>query len=263
MFEQEKNSVTESNRFCYQQNQFFGECKPCTAAVFNSIIDSKEVNFNISTRQAIEKAISEGTPLDSFVQSGDFLRFCQKEEGKGSGAAFAQLTDAQKLQRWGNWLKNSLPCFIFGVRSFEAKPKKDKNGNGVLDSEGNPIMFCHRQLADIQQMSGLFMFDADYMPVDPSEVAERTQVAGFPWQVLLSHKTSSGHGLRLVCEARPEIGNIADNQIELARELGLLDMMGTSGGLVTDASCIDATRISYAPRREDIYFINQNNLFNF
>ena len=30
---------------------------------------------------------------------------------------------------------------------------------------------------------------------------------------------------------------------------------------VVDDSCIDASRISYAPRREDIYFIDEKNLF--
>jgi hypothetical protein len=65
-----------------------------------------------------------------------------------------------------------------------------------------------------------------------------------------------------VCEARPEVGNIADNQIELARELGLLGVRGTTGKPVTDNSCIDASRISYAPRREDIYFIDNDKLFN-
>ena len=79
----------------------------------------------------------------------------------------------------------------------------------------------------------------------------------------LAHKTSSGHGLRLVCEAMPEIGNIADNQIELGRELGLLGMVGTTGKAVCDDACIDASRISYAPRLSDIYYIDENKLFNF
>jgi hypothetical protein len=106
------------------------------------------------------------------------------------------------------------------------------------------------------------MFDGDHMPMNPFEIFQRTQVAGFPWRVLLAHKTSSGHGLRLVCEARPEVGNIADNQIELARELKLLDVIGTTGKPLVDDSCIDASRISYAPRREDIYYIDEERLFD-
>ena len=105
------------------------------------------------------------------------------------------------------------------------------------------------------------MFDADRLTVDPYEIFQRTQVPGFPWQLRLAHKTSSGHGLRLVCELRPELGNIADNQICLARDLNLMGVLGSTGKPVVDDSCIDASRISYAPRREDIYFIDEANLF--
>ncbi len=261
---QDNNSVGESYRFTYQENQFYGECLPCTAAVFNRLIDSQQVKYNIDTRQAVEKAISEGTPLDSFVQCGDFLKFCQKEESKqGTGPQFQKLNTTEKLLRWTNWLKSTLPTFIFGVTEFAQFPKLDKDKQPVMDAEGNPVMYRRRHASGIKQLSGLFMYDADHMPIDPRELFERTQVAGFPWQVRLAHKTSSGHGLRLVCEARMEVGNIADNQIELARELGVLDMTGTTGKPVTDNSCIDATRISYCPRREDIYFIDNDKLFNF
>ncbi len=156
-----------------------------------------------------------------------------------------------------------LPCFIFGVKEFAAVPKTDKQGNPVLDADGNQVMFRRRKQANIKELSRLFMFDADHLPCEPREIFERTQKQGFPWEVRLAHVTSSGHGLRLVAEANPDVGNIADNQIELARELGLLGMVGTTGKPVTDDSCIDASRISYAPRMKDIYFIDEDKLFNF
>ena len=104
------------------------------------------------------------------------------------------------------------------------------------------------------------MFDVDHVD-NPREIFERTQVEGFRWKVLFAHVTSSGEGLRLVCVAIPEVGNIADNQVCLARDLGLMGVLGSTGKPVVDDSCIDASRISYAPRREDIYFIDEANLF--
>ena len=98
----------------------------------------------------------------------------------------------------------------------------------------------------------LFMFDVDHVD-NPREIYEQTRTEGFPWEVVFAHLTSSGHGLRLVCKARMEVGNIADNQIELARTLGVK----------ADASCIDASRISYAPMREDVYFLNEEELLNY
>ena len=59
--------------------------------------------------------------------------------------------------------------------------------------------------------------------------------------------------MRLVCKARVDVGNIADNQIELAKTLDVK----------ADASCIDASRISYAPMREDVYYLNEEELLNY
>ena len=253
----------ENFRFTTQKNQFTGECLPCTAATFKTIVSSASVNNTITTRQAIEKAIDDGQPLDNWINCTNFRNFCLKQAARPrAGEAFASLPVEQKLQQWTNSQKMWLPCFIFAVREFAAIPKTDKQGNPMLDAEGKEILFRRRLQTNIRKMSGLFMFDADHLPCDPREVYERTLRPNFPWKVRLAHATSSGHGLRLVCEANFGLGNIADNQIELGRELGLLGMLGTTGKPVCDDSCIDASRISYAPRMCDIYFIDEDNLFN-
>ena len=244
----------EPSRFTYQQNQYFGECLPCTATVLNELVDSPQVALKIKTRRTVENSITEERPLDEYVQSADFQKFCQKEERKEKTAShFQQLTEVQKLRQWTNNLKGSLPCLIFGVEGFEEVMVRGK--------DGTEHPFSRRKQEGIKGLSGLFMFDADHLPISPEELFRRTQVDGFPWTVVLSHKTSSGHGLRIVAEARPEIGNIADNQIQLALDLGIFDMMGTTGKPVVDDSCIDATRISYCPCREDIFYIDEQALF--
>ena len=222
--------------FVYQFSQYRGDTLPCTLADFNRIIDSLDVTWRINTRQQIEKAIADGLPLDSFVANSKYQSFCQRHAGE---ASFQELSTEQKLLQWTNDLKMGLPCFIFSAKKFKGSKRK---------------------LEDIK-LSPLFMFDADHLRCDPKEIFERTQVEGFPWQVALAHITSSGHGLRLVCVGRPELGNIADNQVCLARQLGILDMIGSTGRLVTDDSCIDASRISYAPRRQDILFMDEQLLF--
>ena len=230
----------EQARFCYQESQYFGEVQPCTLAVFNSIVDSPDVARKIHTRRTVDELIRKGEPLDEWLNSYYFRKFCEKQEAK-QGETFNSLTPAQKLLQWTNSLKQSLPCFIYAVRAFEGVRRKQE---------------------EIRLLSRLFMFDGDHLPFDPIEVYRRTQVAGFPWQVRLAHKTSSGEGIRLVCEWRMELGNIADNQIQLARDLGLMGVKGSTGKPVVDNSCIDANRISYAPRREDIYYIDEEHLFN-
>ncbi len=256
--------MEQNFRFTFQENQFTGECLPCTAAKFLTIVNSADVDRKITTRQAVETAIEDGLSLDSYLSDASFRRFCEKELAKPrAGAAFADLPVENKLTQWTNSQKMWLPCFIFGVREFEAVPKTDKEGNPVLDEEGNQILFRRRKQENIKELSGLFMFDADHLHCDPREIFERTLQPGFPWKVRLAHATSSGYGLRLVSEANPEVGNIADNQIEMARELGLLGMVGTTGKPIADDSCIDASRISYAPRMKDIYYMDETFLFNY
>ncbi|MBR1767725.1 MAG: hypothetical protein IJ742_03320 [Prevotella sp.] len=224
------------SNFIFQDNQYKGALLPCTLVDFNRIVDSKDVAWRIGMRQQVENAIAEGLSLDSFIANAKFQSFCQR---KAEEETFQKLTQEQKLLQWTNSLKMGLPCFIFAAKAFKGEQRK---------------------LEDIV-LSPLFMFDADHLPCDPKEIFGRTQVEDFPWQVAFGHNTSSGHGLRLVCVARPELGNIADNQICLARDLGIFEMIGTTGKPVTDDSCIDASRISYAPRRQDIYFIDEDLLF--
>lgn len=250
--------MEQNYRFTVQENQFTGECVPCTLEVFNQYVDSPDVEQKISMRRAVEAAVKQSLPLSEYLSNPRFLYFCKKQ----TGSKFQQLTDSEKLLQWVGYQKMWLPCFIFAVREFGLVAKTDKEGNPVLDTAGNPVMYHRRTQPNIKELSRLFMFDADHLAISPREVFERTQVADFPWRVLLAHETSSGEGLRLVSEIRIELGNIADNQICLARELGLMGMKGTTGKAVLDDSCIDASRISYCPRRKDIYYINEKELFN-
>ena len=245
-------------RFLVQENQA-GDCLPCTLEVFNLYVDSANVDWRITTRQEVEAAIAQEAPLLKYLNNASYIRFCEKKASE----KFNALTDVEKLLQWTQTLKDWLPCFIFGVYELELVQKKDKDGNPIFDKDGNPVMYHRRKQENIMHLSGLFMFDADHLKVNPREIYERTLRPGLPWQVRLAHGTSSGHGCRLVCEARPELGNIADNQICLARDLELMGVVGSTGKPVVDDSCIDATRISYCPRRKDIYFIDEINLFNF
>ena len=71
--------------------------------------------------------------------------------------------------------------------------------------------------------------------------------------IALVHITSSSYGIRIVATADLSIGNLADNQIALALKLGYK----------ADESCIDATRNSFAPKEEDILYINEPLLFDY
>ena len=225
--------------FCVQDNQFISPAVPGTLEKLNEVLDSPRVKWKIETIRSVR----EPGAIRLWASNTDFQKFCIKEglKKKGAGEAFKALTDEEKLGRWATALKESLPPLIFGARDFDETPlKKDPSRT-----------MKRRVLAGIH-LSGLFMFDVDHVD-NPREIFQRTQGEGFPWEVVFAHLTSSGKGLRLVCKAKVEVGNIADNQIELAKALGVK----------ADASCIDASRISYAPMREDVYYLNEKELLNY
>ena len=224
--------------FCTQENQFVSPAVPGTLEKLNEILDSPRTKWKIETIRAVRKPEA----IKLWASNTEFQKFCLKEAAKKKvGEAFQQLTEEEKLARWATALKESLPPLIFGARDFDETPlKKDPNRT-----------MKRRVLAGIH-LSGLFMFDVDHVN-NPREIFERTQQEGFPWEVVFAHLTSSGQGLRLVCKARVEIGNIADNQIALAKALDV----------TPDLSCIDASRISYAPMRGDVYYLNEEELLNY
>ena len=223
--------------FCTQENQFVSPAVPGTLEKLNEILDSPRVKWKIETIRAVRKPEA----IKLWASNTEFQKFCLKEAAKSKGNAFKELTDEEKLERWANSLKESLPCLIFGARDFDEVPMKK-----------NPEKRMKRRVLAGIHLSGLFMFDVDHVD-NPREIFEQTQQEGFPWEVVFAHVTSSGQGLRLVCKARVEIGNIADNQIALAKELDVKP----------DLNCIDASRISYAPMREDLYYLNEEELLNY
>ena len=251
-------------RFVWQQNIYWASCEPCTASVFWTQVRNGQVNWKIGTRRAIIKAVREGLPLDKWTRRSDYQQWCMEQLAKPrAGEKFALKPEPLRLIQWGEELKTSLPGFIFGVGEFALVPKVDKDGNPKLDKNGQPILYRRRKQENVKHLSGLFMSDYDHLPFDPRELYEKTQQPGYPWKTRLAHLTSSGEGLRLVSECLIGAGNIADQQYLQAQELGMLNVIGTTGKHVTDNSCVKCDKFSFCPREEDILFIDEDKLFHF
>ena len=254
----------EGYRFVFQDNMYWGSCEPCTASIFSDLVRNAVVNWKIGMRRAVREAVAKGQPLDNFTRNGDYQKWCiQQLNRPRAGEKFAQLSTAARLLQWVDMLKDSLPDFVFAVREFGLVPRLDKDGNPKLDANGQPILYRRRKQENIKHLSALFMSDYDHLPFPPQELYERTRAPGYPWKTRLGHLTSSGEGLRLVSECLIGAGNIADQQYLQAKELGMLDVIGTTGKHVTDNSCINADKLSFCPRLEDILFIDEDKLFNF
>lgn len=103
---------------------------------------------------------------------------------------------------------------------------------------------------ELAQPSSLFMLDVDAVD-NPyrlwCSILPRHEELG----ILLAHQTPSTHGLRLVCQCRPEFTTIDECQQWLSAAIGVQH----------DPACKDWARTSYLVPDEYIYFIDAKKLF--
>ena len=164
------------------------------------------------------------TPVDEQM----FYQVVRNPENKALIDGFRQTGDAN--------LKKKLPAFIFQATFDETTSKSGKLGA------------WRKQAAT--RLTGLVVLDIDHVD-NPQEVYESwSKVYGSKFNdlgILLVYITPSGKGLKVVFKARTEWGNLADNQFEMAKLLGV----------EADESGKDASRMAFVCKEEDIQFINQ------
>jgi hypothetical protein len=233
---------------CYQENTHFSQALPCTREEFWEQVRKSSTAWKIDARRAILAAVEASktqgaAALHTWLQNADYQKFLLKKQNlkkKSAKEAWAKKSDAEKLLAFAQEVKENLPAFIFCCREFDA----------TETASGNP--FRHRRLADCH-LNGLFMLDIDHVE-NPMQIWYKLRDdQELMKRIALVHITSSKEGIRIVGLADISLGNLADNQIVLAQKLGYK----------ADDSCIDATRNSFAPKEEDILFINEELLFDY
>jgi len=243
--------------FCYQENTKDLSAVKCRREDFWKCIRKSNTPWLIDTRRAVMKAVGQHDTeaMAQWSAHEDFRKFdvrtvrslktqTAKDRWKKKGVD-------KKLLAWADDLKRTLPAFTFCCYEFDKvkyKPKKKHKD----DPEPKERMVTRRQLTGCH-LNGLVMLDIDHVE-NPMEVWGRLQQQEeLMKRVVLVHLTSSGQGIRIIFTADITLGNLADNQIVLAEQLGY----------TADDSCIDATRNSFAPKEEDILFIDEERLFTY
>ena len=164
--------------------------------------------------------------IHSLVARGEALKESNPEESKKA------LSEAAMR-------KGTLPGFIFQCSRFEPHEwidsKKKNHGIGEWRHQENGVL------------NGLFMVDYDHIE-NPRQVYESIDPKILKdWGLKLAFITPSGFGLKMVLEARLEVGNLASNQLRFSQEIGL----------TCDEKCKDSSRLSFAPMWEDVLFYSE------
>ena len=231
--------------FCYQENTHFSQAVRCSREKFWESVRNTSTAWKIDSRREILEAVEQHNSevTGKWLKNEDYQKFLAKKRGLKKLSArqkFFEKSDEERLLAFAQELKDNLTAFIFSCFEFDATPT----------ANGNP--FCHRRLADCH-LNGLVMLDIDHVD-NPLEVFEALKAnQELMARTALAHITSSKKGIRIVFTANIKDGNLADNQIVFAEKLGFK----------ADSSCIDATRNSFAPKEEDILYINEELLFDY
>ena len=232
----------------FQENTHFSQALPCTKEEFWAQVRKPNTTWRIDARRAIIAAVeaskSQGVAaIQTWLNNADYQKFLLKKQNlkrEAARKAWEDKSDAEKLLAFAQEIKDNSVAFIYSCYEFDE----------TTTEKGKP--FRHRRLADCH-LNGLFMLDIDHVE-NPMQIwYQLRDDKELMKNVALVHITSSTFGLRIVAVADINLGNLADNQIVLAEKLGQKP----------DESCIDATRNSFAPKEEDILYINEELLFKY
>ena len=236
--------------FTYQKDTKSLFVAECGKKDFWREIRKSSTAFNIDTRRAILHAVeaNDEETMQKWAEHTDFQKYMLKTirelKTKTGKEKWQKKPLDKKLLAWAEDLKKSLTAFQFCCYQFDEATVKTKDGK-TKKGPRRVLKGCH--------LNGLVMLDIDHVD-DPMEVWEKLQKCeALMARVVLVHITSSGHGIRIIFIADRQIGNLADNQISFAAVLGYSP----------DQSCIDATRNSFAPKEDEILFIDEERLFTY
>ena len=228
--------------FTFQENTHFSQALPCTKEVFWEQVKKPNTAWRIDARRAILAAVDASktqgvAAIQTWLNNADYQKFLLKKQNlkkESAKKAWAAKSDAEKLLAFAQEIKDNSTAFIFSCYEF------DETETG----KGTP--FRHRRLTDCH-LNGLVMLDIDHVD-NPMQIWYKLrEIEELMKRTKFVSLTSSLKGIRVVFTADIKDGNLADNQIVFAEKLGYQP----------DESCIDATRNSFAPKEEDILFIDE------
>ena len=223
--------------FSYQRN-FFEETQVVTREFFWSLFDDATARYRVQRHREVKARLGEWQQLltDEDFQAFDRDQSVQRDLKKR--AAYLKLSDEDRVKAWCQWLKRSLPGLMF-MGYFDV----------TTNSKGRQGRWRCKRGA---RLSGLVVLDVDHLKDDPRQVFD-SWTAEQRQDMVFCMKSPGGEGLKVVFKAHPEWGNLADNIIEKALQLGQQP----------DLSGIDISRTCFVSLKEDIFFIDEQELFSY
>ena len=226
--------------FCYQRS-FGVPTEVVTAEQFRALVTApKTVNLVKKARELYEKGDKKeydrkkkGLPLAVFVAT---FNYSERE--------VMDFQLREKVSKNGMWRKqcesnlNGLCVVDFDhVDENESQGLSDENENENENENASKLYTLNSTLS----LRDIWIEAYEKLSKEDRE------------RIVLVYVTPSGHGLKVVFTADPDVGNLIDNQIVFSRKLGLNP----------DESCKDASRGAFLTTMDDIIFIDEDRLFTY
>ena len=147
--------------------------------------------------------------------------------------------------------KKSLPLMIF-IATYDESEKEIENKE---TGEKTTVKGMWRNQQHVN-LNGLVVVDYDHLEGDVREVWAKAYAKlsdEDKARIVLVYVTPSGHGLKVVLLADPNIGNLIANQKDYSAKLGL----------ACDEQCRDGSRGAFLTTDKDIIYIDEEKLFNY
>lgn len=210
------------------QNHFYEQCDHCNFEKLEKLICSEEILDKVSAIRAVAKILSTPNSLTE-----------------------AELkTKEDELKE----LKKSLPLIIPQAEDFDKSIRKVKSNDEEIEVTGK-----WRRNETIK-FNGLDAIDLDYIPEPPIDYYNRwnekwgTDDDGTPrlyseLGITCIYRSCRGQGLKVIFKADPSRGDLWDNQVWMARELGVEEWL--------DPACSDISRGHFLSTQEDFYLLRE------
>ena len=226
--------------FCYQRS-FGVPTEVVTAEQFRALVTApKTVNLVKKARELYEKGDKKeydrkkkGLPLAVFVAT---FNYSERE--------VMDFQLREKVSKNGMWRKQSESklnglCVVDFDHVDENPEGADENDNDNENENDNASKLY--TLNSTLSLRDIWIEAYEKLSKEDRE------------RIVLVYVTPSGHGLKVVFTADPDVGNLIDNQIVFSRKLGLNP----------DESCKDASRGAFLTTMDDIIFIDEDRLFTY
>ena len=228
--------------FCYQRS-FGVPTEVVTAEQFRALVTApKTVNLVKKARELYEKGDKKeydrkkkGLPLAVFVAT---FNYSERE--------VMDFQLREKVSRNGMWRKQSESklnglCVVDFDHVDENPEGSNENDNDNDNENENQNASKRSTLNSTLSLRDIWVEAYEKLSKEDRE------------RIVLVYVTPSGHGLKVVFTADPDVGNLIDNQIVFSRKLGLNP----------DESCKDASRGAFLTTMDDIIFIDEDRLFTY